>query len=1059
MKAWEKKSIWFLWLVLLSCRTVFSQSPRTITVDAAQSLGTLNHFWGGMGQDSFNDGVLKPHNQVTFDLMKDMNDRLQKKVFNYIRVTGIFADSVAHSGEDIGGHVYYETESGEPRYRWTIVDDVFDSIIAKGLKPIVCLTYMPDDLASDPSNRNDWNCANVSPPKDYDKWRNLCYETVYHLTDRYGSSEIETWYFEVWNEPDLSWFFWIPHPDTVNHQYGSDNIEYFKLYDYAVDGAVQANPNIKIGGPAIAGDIQLYINEWMDHILNEPNFATGEVGTRIDFISRHGYGIIEERIIVNMDALMGGSLYWLAPSIYEKMRTNEIEYLVTETGPSTVPQPWLNTRYVSAWIVKEIDAILHLGDEKGDENVPDVLCFWTLPTPTNFDNQFGITAVIGNEWNPPAEGVVKRPAFNTYEMLGQLGDERIALTGTAYGDEIHGLATRDGNESVQVILYHLKENDFENQEVGFHTINLTIDHIPFSQGLLQIYKIDETHSNGFTAWKNLGRPTQPTPQVMDYIRKRDDLELAESEQRITISNGTLTKQIQLQNNSVAMIMITDVEGIPPDPNDSDEFTSNNIFGQLAHFEWLAAMPQGRGGQFSSYDRTGGDADFSNYLGTKPDGSKILASMDGPGCITRIWMTNSNWDNNVEFYDDTILKIYLNDESIPTISVPLKDFFGNYAHFVSPLAQRVDRAYISYVPIPYTSSCEVTVDLGSNQDLYYHINYRSFLNDNGVSDFGFALNSTDAGFLDDFKTIWSHAGADPYIHLAYLNDYHKDLSIQPGEEKDLFNIDGSGLITMIHFLEYDVEQLYNTRLKVYWDGDTDPAVDVPFSDFFGLRFDDRVYQRYYNSIPLAYSASGFYCYFPMPFSENARIAIVNTNAADLSVSSNLMVQSLDELDPYYGRFHALFREEYPTERDRPYEWLNISGRGKLVGIMMNLDNSIESGQIQEGDEIITVDSELASSWMGTGSADFFNQAWGFDEVKYPLHGTTFIYPEKTCYRFMMSDFVAFNSSIHASIEVGPQSTVVANSSSVAYYYLFDSDIDSTPPARPTNVRVIRISGEH
>ena len=116
------------------------------------------------------------------------------------------------------------------------------------LKPIVELGFMPDALTSDSKKLGDWHAANVAPPKDYLKWRNLVYETVKHLQERYGAEEIESWYFEVWNEPDLGDHFWIPdpkNPDRTNQE------EYYKLYDYAVDGAVAANPNIRIGGLSI----------------------------------------------------------------------------------------------------------------------------------------------------------------------------------------------------------------------------------------------------------------------------------------------------------------------------------------------------------------------------------------------------------------------------------------------------------------------------------------------------------------------------------------------------------------------------------------------------------------------------------------------------------------------------------------------------------------------------------------------------------------------------------------------------------------------------------------
>ncbi|MBN2030684.1 DUF2961 domain-containing protein [bacterium] len=1038
-----------VFIFLFSYHT-FPQAPIPIQVDVSQSLGNLNHFWGNVGQDSFNDGILAPHNQTTYDLMRDLNERLHKNAFQYIRMTCIYAERLTAWNEDVGGHVYSETVEGEPIYNWTIVDNVIDNILSKGFKPIITLTFMPDDLASDPNNRNDWNDANVSPPKDYDKWRNLNYETVKHLTERYGSAELETWYFEVWNEPDLPWFFWVDHPDTVNYLGRGDHREYFKLYDYAVDGAVAANSNIKIGGPAIAGDIDLFINKWIDHAEGEVNYATGEIGTRIDFISRHNYGGTDS--ILDFVSMTLEAVYWTSPSFYNKMVSNEIEYILTETGPSTTLQNWLNTRYVPAWIVKEIDAFVQLGDEKGIAYIPDVTCFWTFPTPANYGGHFGIATALGNEWNPPADGVVKRPAFNTYEMLGMMHEERIGLNGTVYGDPVHGFATKNGDQSVEVILYHLDEEDFYNENSQTLTVDLTINQIPFDDCLVQVYKIDETHSNGYTVWKDLGSPTEPTVEELNEIKSRDDLELAEPEMWKTILDGTFTKRIQIQNNSVVMVVIQNADYLPPQPYEFGEYEANDIYGQLGHFEWLAAQPEGTSGQFSSYDRTGGNVDWENYLGTKPDGSKILAQMDGPGCITRIWMTNLNFDDDHVFFDDTILRIYINNESIPVIEVPLKDFFGNYAHFVPPLAQRIKKTYISYVPIPYTQSCEVTVELGSTAGIYYHINYRSFPTSEGMNDFGLTLNESDMSDLQNFVSIWNNPGSDPY-DIFSLNNIDFDVNCPAGESVALFDVEESGMITMIDFNVEDSEMLYGAYLKIYWDYNIEPAVHVPLADFFGMRFGKKLF----NSIPIGIGEDRFYCYFPMPFSDRARIVIENANSEAFRMWGTLTYREMSELDSRFGRFHADYHEEYPTTRYQNYQLLEMNNKGKFVGVIVNMDNSIEDGAIWEGDEIIYFDGELEPSWNGTGSEDFFNQSWGYDEVVYPLHGTITRWPNLSCYRFMLSDIPIFNTGINAELEVGHGSQVVANYSSVVYYYLFDETFveDRIPPSPPTGVDVIRV----
>jgi len=487
----------------------------------------------------------------------------------------------------------------------------------------------------------------------------------------------------------------------------------------------------------------------------------------------------------------------------------------------------------------------------------------------------------------------------------------------------------------------------------------------------------------------------------------------------------------------------------------NEYAANNIYSQLAHFEWLPAIPGGKSGMFSSYDRSGGNIDWIGNLGNAGDGSKIIAHMDGPGCITRIWMTNACYSDGYDFQDDTILKIYLNGESDPVINVPLKIFFGNYAHFELPLAHKVKKAYFSYVPIPYTQSCEITLEEGSTTAIYYQINYRQFLTNQGMDDFSLTLNTSNASNLDDFIDIWNNPGSTPY-KISDLTEISVDKNCPPGEEINLFNIEGPGVITMMDIDVEDRGMLRNTYLSIYWDNNVNPAVNIPIADFFGMRFENRKYK----SVPIGITEDKLYCYFPMPFSVNARITIKNTNYGNLQMRSNLKYKKMSEIDDRFGRFHAFYHEELPTEQYRHYQLLTINGTGKLVGVMLNMDNTGGTGAMIEGDEIIYVNGESQPSWHGTGSEDFFNQAWGYNDVIYPFHGTPyFYYPNYTylkftCYRFMPSDFVIFDGSINALFEVGHNSEVVANYSSVVYYYLLGEGIvlDTNPPSPPTGVKV-------
>ncbi len=231
------------------------------------------------------------------------------------------------------------------------------------------------------------------------------------------------------------------------------------------------------------------------------------------------------------------------------------EFLITEFGPTAKGQTWLNTRYVAAWVVKAIDGIFYLGEHEGQEYVPEMMFFWTKPVPPNFSKHFGLATALGNPRHPSPKTIIKRPAFNAFDALSRLRNMRISVEGTQFGDPIHAVATKD-DKSLQILLYHLNESDHKNKIARIYPVDLIIRNLSFTRFEADLYLIDETHSNGFTAWKALGKPEYPKNDQLDLLQKSDDLELVESKHESIASKQDYQRTIQLQNNSVALLVLT-----------------------------------------------------------------------------------------------------------------------------------------------------------------------------------------------------------------------------------------------------------------------------------------------------------------------------------------------------------------------------------------------------------------------------------------------------------------------------------------------------------------------
>src|SRR5674476_293349 len=227
---------------------------RVISANYNAEIGALNTmFKQCVGAGRANEGLRADWQQQLAIVKKECD-------FKYIRMHGLLTD-------DMG--VYKEDRKGNPEYNYQYIDVLYDYLLSIGIRPFVELGFMPSALASGPQTIFWWR-GNVTPPKDYNKWADLIKNLTTHFTERYGAEEVKTWYFEVWNEPNLSPGFW-----------SGTQAEYFKLYKYSANAIKSVNKDFRVGGPATAGAA------WVPEMIAFCN----KNAVPLDFISTHTYGV------------------------------------------------------------------------------------------------------------------------------------------------------------------------------------------------------------------------------------------------------------------------------------------------------------------------------------------------------------------------------------------------------------------------------------------------------------------------------------------------------------------------------------------------------------------------------------------------------------------------------------------------------------------------------------------------------------------------------------------------------------------------------------------------
>jgi xylan 1,4-beta-xylosidase len=548
------------WLLLISPYAWPQQVPKKvdIRVHADQSQGELSPIWNYFGYDEPNYTYAVNGRKLLGEL-----GALGSKP-SYVRVHNLLTTGNGAASLKWGStNAYTEDAAGKPVYSWTILDQIFDAFRAAGIKPLVEIGFMPEALSTHPEPyRHNFPQGSIYtgwayPPRDYQKWSELVFQFVHHLRERYGDSEVKTWLWEVWNEPDIG--YWQGTPQ-----------EYFKLYDFSVDAVLRALPEARVGGPDSTGPANPkaadFLRSFLEHCAHQPNYVTGKTGSRLDFISFHPKGSpkwqgdhVQMGIARQLAAIEEG--FKIVTSFPEWRRT---PIILGESDPEgcaacsarTNPQnSYRNGPLYAAYTAETLNNILFLASREHINFLGAVTWAFEFEGQPYFE---GFRALATNG--------VDKPVLNAFRMFGMLGNERIAATssgvlrseevirdGVRERPDINVIATRKDHE-VEILVWNYHDDDVPADPTP---IDLALSGLPArtSRALHEHFRVDASHSNAFAVWKEIGSPQSPTEAQYQQLQHAGQLELLTSPEWVPIDQGAAHLQFMLPRQGISLIRI------------------------------------------------------------------------------------------------------------------------------------------------------------------------------------------------------------------------------------------------------------------------------------------------------------------------------------------------------------------------------------------------------------------------------------------------------------------------------------------------------------------------
>jgi len=546
--------------LLLAAPLAFSQTaPVSLQVDLNDDKGPLKPMWAWFGYDEPNYTYMKDGKKLLTELAA------LSPVPVYVRAHNLMTSGDGTAALKWGSTgMYSEDQNGRPIYNWTIVDKIFDTYVERGMKPLAQIGFMPEALSPRPQPyQHQWKPGTpypeimtgwAHPPTDYKKWSELIYQWVKHSVERYGRAEVESWYWELWNEPDG---FYLIAPNVEQ--------EYFKMYDHAADAVKRALPSARMGGPHTAHGNKFFDN-FIKHCLYDTNHATGEKGAPIDFLAYHAKGrpkVVNGVVQMSMKTHFKNIDDGLAiVAAYPQLKG--IPIIIGESDPegcaacgmATNPENayrngTLYSSYTAASIAREYDLAAARG-----ANLIGVVN-WSF----EFEDQPWFAG-----FRDLATNGVDKPVLNVFRMLGMMTGNRVGVTGDVAYDaasilksgvlgertDINALAAKSAH-SATVLLWNYHDDDIID---AGSPVSVTIKGIPAKKVVMTHYRIDQEHSNSYTAWKKMGSPASPSQAQIAALEKTSKLATVGKPQTLQVRDQQLVVKMQLPRQAVSFIKLS-----------------------------------------------------------------------------------------------------------------------------------------------------------------------------------------------------------------------------------------------------------------------------------------------------------------------------------------------------------------------------------------------------------------------------------------------------------------------------------------------------------------------
>jgi xylan 1,4-beta-xylosidase len=489
-------------LLTLAATPLAAQPRETITVDASAAAEPFPHFWEHM----FGSG------RAALSLRESYREDLRAvraiTAVRYIRFHAVLNDEMG---------VYSVSARGEPVFNFSYIDQVYDGLLANGVRPFVELSFMPAKLAAHDIRQSFWYRPIVSPPANYKRWDALIAALARHLIERYGIDEVSQWYFEVWNEPNLD--FWAGEPKQSS---------YWTLYDHTARSLKAVDTRLRVGGPATAQ--AAWVAAFLRHCKDKQ--------VPVDFVSTHVYGDDKAKdVFGTSERLTRRQMVCRAvQKVHSEMQASPLPSLPliwSEFNASWSNHPEVtDAPFMGPWLAETI---------RQCDGFVQEMSYWTFSDV--FEEQGVVKTPFYGGFGLLAAGGIPKPAFNAFALLHRLGEQRLA------NDAPATLVTRQSDGALVIALWNYAE---VGTTAPLRSVALRLTHSAAHSASVQ--SIDDVHGNVHIAYEHMGSPRYPTQRELAQLREAAALPAP-------LTHPLRSGELDLEIPSDALVLVT-VAGSP-----------------------------------------------------------------------------------------------------------------------------------------------------------------------------------------------------------------------------------------------------------------------------------------------------------------------------------------------------------------------------------------------------------------------------------------------------------------------------------------------------------------